>query len=234
VVLDPNNRRTFWVRGHRLQLRPWYDRPSLAELTAGFRVIERAAEIQAAVRAAADSPSGRAALCATAADGLLRDARGAAEDGLRSLLAEIRAGRWLLVAADPEPPLAGRPRGEPTPIDLADLAAPLAEEEPDEEGPLHILVRMYYDPDRPEAWDDKLRLFSTEDEGGTYDQTIDLTSEGDTQREERHLLVLFRDVVPDLAYSCFLDLGQTEGGFLLFYRHMLSRRHHVDGLPRDT
>jgi hypothetical protein len=118
------------------------------------------------------------------------------------------------------------------PVDLGDLEQSLDEDE-DEEGPLHVLVRIHYDPERPEAWDDRLRLFTTEDQGATYDQSVDLASEAQTERDARNMVVLFRDVVPDQDYSCFLDLGPTEGGYLVFHRHRLGRMHHVPGLPRD-
>jgi len=100
--------------------------------------------------------------------------------------------------------------------------------------PLQVLVRIHYDPDRPEADDDQLRLFTTEDEGGMYDTTVDLASSGDILRDGEDLLVLFRDVVADEKYSCFLDLGGTEGGYLLFFRRLLTRKYHVDGLPQGA
>lgn len=234
MTINTGLRRTMWIGGRRYELRPWYDRPSLEELAAGAQIVERPAEIEFHVRAAADTAGGRSLLAATTREeGRTRDLRGVAGGGVAALVHEIRDGRWILVAVTPPPPLVAPSSGDAAPVDLSDLA-PAQEEDEDEEGPLHILIRVYYDPDRPEGSDDKLRLFSTDDEGGQYDQTVDLSSEGDTQREDRHLLVLFRDVVPDIEYSAFLDLGGTEGGYLLFYRHVLGRSHHVDGLPRDT
>ncbi len=152
------------------------------------------------------------------------------------IVSEIARGRLVLVEVKP-------PRVRATsisdPLDLVDLtellpAEPLQAEDEDEQTAFNVMLCIHYDPDQPAGGDDTLRLFTSRDDGDTCDVTVSLASEADTQRANRHLLVLFKDVAPDHAYSCFLDLGRDEGGYLLFFRHMLSRVHHVDGLPRDT
>lgn len=150
------------------------------------------------------------------------------------LAEELSRGRLMLWTTVEERPftLVAEPVAETLDL-LGDVkAAELRQRE--QEQPLNVLVRIEYDPLRPESLDDRLRLFSTEDEGGTYTQEVDLASEAQTQRDGRQLLVLFKDVVPDQHYSCFLDLGGAEGGYLVFHRHRVGNSHRVPCLPRDA
>lgn len=153
---------------------------------------------------------------------------------VEAVVEQLERGRLSLWVTVPEREfeLVAEPVGEPLDA-LGEFTDDAANDEPAED-PLHVLVRIAYDPQRPEAWDDRLRLFSTDDEGGTYDQEVDLASEAQTQRDDQDLLVLFRDVVPDREYSCFLDLGGQEGGYLVFHHHRVGLGHRVAGLPRDA
>ena len=110
-------------------------------------------------------------------------------------------------------------------------------DDPNEEQ-VHVLVKIAYDPTLEESWDDKCKLFTTADNGGTYCRTVALSNGGLTQKESWHVIVLFKDVIPDHPYSCFLDLGgnaapKSPGGHLLFYNHMITESMSVPGLPRD-
>ena len=101
---------------------------------------------------------------------------------------------------------------------------------------VHVLVKVVHDPDLPDAWDDSCRLFTTDDDGETYSTQVLLNDEELTRREGRWVWVLFKNVIPDMGYSLFLDLGKnadgrSAGGMLVFHDHVITEQMAVDGLP---
>jgi len=102
---------------------------------------------------------------------------------------------------------------------------------------LNIAIELVHDITLPEAQDDKLLLFSSEDEGVTYKQEVLLRKPGERLADDGkgHLRALFTDVSQDTKYTCYLDLGldakgKSAGVFPLFRDFCFEQKHHVDGL----
>ncbi len=102
------------------------------------------------------------------------------------------------------------------------------------QAPLHVsaegekgceaVVEVLRDPDDPNAWDDVVRLYSSEDEGASYRSDVRLR-DGRNARESRPGVteVTFRDVPVGTVCTCVLDMkltatGKEEGELVIFER----------------
>ncbi len=101
---------------------------------------------------------------------------------------------------------------------------------------INVMVQFDHDSTLEESWDDTCRLWTTDDDGGAYDQSVAMADEVLTSHVGSMVYVLFKDVRRGDRYSCFLDLGldgsaHLAGGQLIFYRRKLTSDMHVDELP---
>ena len=76
--------------------------------------------------------------------------------------------------------------------------------------PIKVQIETFYDMSLVENWDDKCILWSVEDEGSVYKHEIPLTDTTFVEKEDKHIKVLFEEVLADHKYSCVIDQGDNK------------------------
>jgi len=71
-------------------------------------------------------------------------------------------------------------------------------------------VRIVYDLDIPDSWDDKCFLRSAEDNGESYSSEIQLTNSEAVERNDRDITITFELVPSNQLYDCFIDQGNDQ------------------------
>lgn len=70
--------------------------------------------------------------------------------------------------------------------------------------PIIFQIETYYDLEPESAWDDLCILWTVDDDGAIYNQTIQLTNESLVERSKKTIKVRFENVIPDFRYSCII------------------------------